>query len=128
MGDYDSALKYSLLADKYSANLNQRARSYYLASAAYRSKAQKKGSVPQDKINALLFINKALRLIKDSRLEGKWSAKIFFNAGALKYDLFSDIKASQKYYKSALHFFPEGSDDYTRVNIRLIRSMLESGG
>ncbi len=127
LGEYDAALKYSLLAGKYAVTINQKARSYYLTSAAYRSKAQQKGSSKQNKANALLFINKALDLVNDSQLTDKWRAKIFFNAGALNHDLFSDITTSQKYYNSALRFFPEGSDDYARASIRLIRSILESG-
>ena len=111
---------------------NLLARSYYLASAAYRALSSR-ASNKEDKLKfattASKYINDAL-LIDEKSITPFIKAKIYFNAGALEHEVNLDLDKALKYYQVAIEIFDQNKayeDDYNRTVIRIIRAKLELG-
>lgn len=127
LGDYNNTIYFGELGAEFSTSTNQQIRSYYLISAAYRSKAQQKDTKPNNKEAALSWINKALRLANSPYIDDHWKSKVFFNAGALYHDVFHYKEKAKNYYIKAMKLCRKDSDSYNRILLRFIRILLESG-
>ena len=127
LGEYDNTIQHAGFASKFSKDINLKAKACYLASAGYRNKCNIEPGNVSYQAHARQWIDQALELTSIPELEDRWRAKVYFNAGALYHDVFHDNFKAQNFYRQACHFYSQGSDDYNRTQLRMIRSTLESG-